>query len=276
VTAGFPIKPDPSGRRRMEQGSHAESFMCWTCGSCDAECPVNIRTNRLRPQKLVRMAYLGLLDELVCDPEIWYCLGCRCCSSVCPNRVKPVQVAAYARREAVRQGIVRRSVREGCRDACTRLQYDRAEAAFKFMDGLPSDFTRRLPPFQTRDKDRLARGSPANAFLCFNCSECGSACPIFVSRRIFDPQLIIRMVQFDMISKLLKSPMIWLCLGCGSCTSACPQKVDACGIIRWLQKTAVAQKAVDPDFTSRFKAAEQSIYHRFVANVDAVLGFQAD
>ncbi|MCF8095838.1 MAG: 4Fe-4S dicluster domain-containing protein [Desulfobacteraceae bacterium] len=276
MTAGFSIKPDPSGRRRVEQGSHAESFMCWTCGACDAQCPVNIRTNRLRPQKLVRMAYLGLLDELACNPEIWYCLGCRRCSSVCTNRVKPDQVAAYARREAVRQGVFRRSVREDCRAACTQLQYARAEAAFKFMHGLPSDFTCRLPPFQARDKNRSAHGSPATAFLCFNCSECGSACPIFVSRRVFDPQLIIRLVQFDMISELLKSPMIWLCIGCGSCTSACPQKVDACGIIRWLQKTAVAQGAVDPDFTSRFEAAEKGIYQRFVANVDAVLGFQSD
>ena len=35
-------RPDPVMRRQIEMNSRTASFMCWTCGSCDFECPVNI------------------------------------------------------------------------------------------------------------------------------------------------------------------------------------------------------------------------------------------
>ena len=63
-------RPDPVQRSQIESRSHTTSFMCWTCGSCDFECPVNIATGRLRPQKLVRLATLGLVEELLEQPEI--------------------------------------------------------------------------------------------------------------------------------------------------------------------------------------------------------------
>ena len=94
-------------RTLIENASHAQSNMCWSCSSCDSECPVNIATNRLRPQKIVRLAYLGFFEELLTIPEIWYCLTCRRCSQVCPNLVKPAMLVGYARLEASRLGLVR-------------------------------------------------------------------------------------------------------------------------------------------------------------------------
>ena len=59
-------------RQVIQKATLADSTMCWTCSSCDSECPVEIATNRLRPQRIVRFANLGLIDELIALPEIWY------------------------------------------------------------------------------------------------------------------------------------------------------------------------------------------------------------
>jgi heterodisulfide reductase subunit C len=56
---------NPRMRRIIQEVSRADSTMCWTRSSCDCECPMNIATQRLRPQKIVRLANLGLVDDLL-------------------------------------------------------------------------------------------------------------------------------------------------------------------------------------------------------------------
>ena len=96
--------------------------MCWTCSTCDSECPVEIATNRLRPQRIVRFANLGLIEELIASPEIWYCLTCRRCSRVCPNSVKPETLIRYARTDAVRCGVVSYAAARSYYDLFRRFQ----------------------------------------------------------------------------------------------------------------------------------------------------------
>jgi len=60
----YPI-PDPQARRAVENEARAEVNLCWTCSTCDSECPIFRATRRLRPQRIVRMANLGFLDELL-------------------------------------------------------------------------------------------------------------------------------------------------------------------------------------------------------------------
>jgi len=62
------VVPQPKLRRLIDAGGLADSTMCWTCSSCDSECPVEIATNRLRPQRIVRFASLGLIDCLIGVP----------------------------------------------------------------------------------------------------------------------------------------------------------------------------------------------------------------
>ena len=52
------LTPDAGFRKKIDQGAKADINRCWTCGSCDFECPVNIATGKMRPQKLVRMVQL--------------------------------------------------------------------------------------------------------------------------------------------------------------------------------------------------------------------------
>ena len=66
------LTADRELRKVIETATQAESNLCWACGTCDNECPINIASNRLSPRKIVRMANYGLLDELLGDPQIWY------------------------------------------------------------------------------------------------------------------------------------------------------------------------------------------------------------
>jgi heterodisulfide reductase subunit C len=66
------LTPNRELRKVIQTNTGAESNLCWACGSCDNECPINVAANRLSPRKIVRMANYGLLDELFGEPEIWY------------------------------------------------------------------------------------------------------------------------------------------------------------------------------------------------------------
>lgn len=56
---------------------------CLACGLCAASCPV-AGVDEFEPRKLVRMAALGLLDELIEARWPWICTMCAKCEQVCP------------------------------------------------------------------------------------------------------------------------------------------------------------------------------------------------
>ncbi len=56
LTHSLPV-PDAGLRNLIHQCAKADIYLCWTCGSCDNECPINIATGRMRPQKIVRICH---------------------------------------------------------------------------------------------------------------------------------------------------------------------------------------------------------------------------
>jgi Fe-S oxidoreductase len=105
IGTSLPITPNGDTWLHIEDASGAGIDLCWTCGTCDNECPVGIATGRLRPQRNVRMAVYGMLDTLLTEPDIWYCLSCRRCLQGCPNRVKPFELHRYLQNEAIARGV---------------------------------------------------------------------------------------------------------------------------------------------------------------------------
>jgi heterodisulfide reductase subunit C len=286
------VVPQPKRRRLIDAGGLADSTMCWTCSSCDSECPVEIATNRLRPQRIVRFASLGLIEELIALPEIWYCLTCRRCNRVCPNLVKPETLIRYARAEAVRRGVVSLAAATAYYDFFRRFQRVRWHVASRCLHGnvepptdadwqrwlktpIP-DATARVPfanLFKCSKSFRTAGGT-AGVADCFTCGECSSACPVSGERSTFDPRFIFRMVNLGLQDELLQSPSIWLCLECGRCTDACSQLVDGCRIIASLRELALHEGGVDADFALRVRDAQKQIYVRWVDAIDKLLGLQ--
>jgi heterodisulfide reductase subunit C len=287
------VVPQPKLRRLIDVGGLADSTMCWTCSSCDSECPVEIATNRLRPQRIVRFANLGLIDELIALPEIWYCLTCRRCNRVCPNLVKPETLIRYARVEAVRRGVVSLPAATAYYDLFRCFQRVRWHVASRCLHGnfeppTDADWQRwlRTPipdatapvPFANlfkRSKPFRAAAGTAGVADCFTCGECSSACPVSGERSAFDPRFIFRLVNFGLQDELLQSPSIWLCLECGRCTDACTQKVDGCLMIARLRELAIREGKVSGDFALRLRQAQQPIFMRLVDEIDCLIGVPA-
>jgi len=226
-----------------------------------------------------------MIDELIGMHDIWYCLTCRRCSHICPNQVRPADIIEYARKEALKIGIVSHEqylsfvelgskfqrVRWYMAEACLNGSVDAIDDA-KWLDWYETpvpgstDIIDRRSILQSPPRDNQLKGSP-----CFTCGECSSACPISGSRNVFDPRFIFRMTKLGMIDELIRSPMLWLCLECGRCTDACSQRVDGRQIIQDLQAMAIQRGAVNPEILNRMMNANAYIYPRMLDEIDIIL-----
>ena len=284
------LLPDADHRKLIEQGAHADIQLCWTCGSCDFECPVNIATGKLRPQNVVRMANFGMLDELLHEHSVWYCLTCRRCLQICPNAVKPSELIAHTRKMALEKQIVSyeflhhytllfdrfQRVRRQVVSICLQRELDSISDR-QWCDWL---FDSVPEPQKVISKQKMDRRSDlhrvitaaSRADACFTCGECSSACPVSCKRSVFDPRAIFRMVHLGLLQELLLSPSIWLCIDCGRCTDACSQLVDGRQIIRQLKSLSVEQGIVNINFFHRLEQANRLVYRRWIEEVDALFG----
>jgi len=64
---------------------------CLTCGSCAGACPLS-GVDDLDPRKIVRMAFLGMNEELLASDWPWKCTMCGKCETVCPMNVEILQL----------------------------------------------------------------------------------------------------------------------------------------------------------------------------------------
>ncbi|MGD2185417.1 MAG: 4Fe-4S dicluster domain-containing protein [Desulfobacterales bacterium] len=59
---------------------------CWHCQTCAGGCPF-VRAMDYPPNRVIRMAQLGLRKEALESSGIWICVGCNTCSIQCPNSI---------------------------------------------------------------------------------------------------------------------------------------------------------------------------------------------
>ena len=284
------IIPDWNVSESLVESSGADINLCWTCGTCDNGCPVNISTSRLHPQRNVRMAIYGMRDELLSMPDIWYCLSCRQCLQGCPNHVRPYELHQHLRMEAISRGFLPVDFINAYRKLFSQFQRVRWRAAaycFKEELGAISDNTwyswLRTPFRKTafniiklnnhlKNAEKPKHLLDAKSQLCFTCSECSGCCPIMGDRDVFDPKKIIRMVNLGLLENILHSPAIWLCLGCRRCSDMCSQTVRGYAIIQQLKQLAIDRGIVDPFLPIRLLEADRIIYPKFLDEIDALFG----
>ena len=65
--------------------------MCLTCGACSSGCPAT-GLEDMDPRKLLRMAALGMDDELLASNWPWMCTMCTRCIYVCPMKINIPQL----------------------------------------------------------------------------------------------------------------------------------------------------------------------------------------
>lgn len=285
-----PITPNFKIAAILDQESKADVTLCWTCGTCDAECPINDATNRLSPRKIVRMAAIGLIDEMVKMPEIWYCMACNRCAQTCPTLVTPLRIISRIREEAVKQGVVSGGVVAEYRKFFSAFQRVRWHVVDRCFDGELTELTATQwddwlnTPIASEKSvisgDLILKGrndlgemlSGAETLTCFTCSECTNACPLKSERAAFDPLWITRMANLGLTEELLRSPAIWLCIQCGQCTASCSQSVKVHALIQGLRELAMEDGIVDSGFQRRLNRANRVVYPRFLDEVDRILG----
>ena len=93
-TATAPISFKHAALELLPRGSNFDA--CLTCGLCTSGCPASGLEN-MDPRTFIRMAMLGMDDELATTPWIWCCTQCRRCEYVCPMNIDVSQLVYLAR-----------------------------------------------------------------------------------------------------------------------------------------------------------------------------------
>ena len=78
--------------------------LCFQCGTCTADCPIARFSDTYRPRKILRMAQLGLKNEVLSSDQLWLCAACYTCVDHCPQDVEISSVIRALRNIAVREG----------------------------------------------------------------------------------------------------------------------------------------------------------------------------
>ena len=79
---------------------------CFACGTCTASCPVREITDRYNPRRIIRMAILGLKEEVLSSDFIWLCSACYTCDERCPQDVRITDLMNAIKNIAIREGYV--------------------------------------------------------------------------------------------------------------------------------------------------------------------------
>jgi len=78
----------------------ADIDACFSCGNCTAICPL-ADDDATFPRRIIRLAQVGLPDELIASKELWTCYQCGRCTDRCPQQADPSEFMATARRWAI-------------------------------------------------------------------------------------------------------------------------------------------------------------------------------
>ena len=89
-----PLKVNKKNRTLAVDAKMAD--LCFTCGTCAGGCPVT-GIDGFDPRKAIRMAALGLDDELIESRWPWICTLCGRCENQCPMGINLMKTFRKAR-----------------------------------------------------------------------------------------------------------------------------------------------------------------------------------
>ncbi len=89
--------------KEIEDFSGEKIAKCYQCGKCSAGCPIAYEMKDL-PDKIMRMAQLGMKEELLNSETPWLCASCEMCAARCPQEVEIPRVMEAIRAISVKEG----------------------------------------------------------------------------------------------------------------------------------------------------------------------------
>ena len=89
-----PLKVNKKDRKLAVDAKMAD--LCFTCGTCAGGCPVT-GIDGFDPRKAIRMAALGMDDELIDSRWPWICTLCGRCENQCPMGINLMKTFRKAR-----------------------------------------------------------------------------------------------------------------------------------------------------------------------------------
>lgn len=78
---------------------------CFQCGTCVASCPISLVDAKYNVRRIVRMASLGMSDDLFSSELVWLCSSCYLCHERCPQDVRIPDLMNAMRNVASRRGL---------------------------------------------------------------------------------------------------------------------------------------------------------------------------
>lgn len=81
-------------------GKTLDVSACFNCGNCTAVCPL-AQDSAGFPRRMIRMAQVGMEQELLASEDLWRCYACGECTQTCPRKADPAEFMAAARSYAV-------------------------------------------------------------------------------------------------------------------------------------------------------------------------------
>ena len=90
--------------QQVKQVSGEKLDRCYQCFTCSLGCPVSPDMD-YHPDQIIRMAQLGLKEQVLNSSAIWLCLGCETCVARCPNEIDILRVMDTLREIAIDEEI---------------------------------------------------------------------------------------------------------------------------------------------------------------------------